>query len=139
MPQITAYCGRDCSKCQAYAATRSSKYAWMDTTLKLEKELGLTLNFQGIACGGCKTASTKLIPRCRTCEIRQCCLKKGLDDCKPCAAYPCKALAQHLETSPFMQTCLEVLTRTLGWTENADGSLQHKSCIKQGQKGNKAN
>lgn len=125
MPRITAYCGRDCSRCQAYAATRSSKYAWMDTTLKLENELGLSIDFQGITCGGCKTANAKMIPRCGTCEIRQCCRDKGLDDCHSCPTHPCKTLAQRLETSPFMQTCLEVLTRSLGWTEHADGSTQH--------------
>ncbi len=130
MADITGYCGRSCSRCRAFAATKSSKYAWMDTTLKMEKELGINIDLQDVVCGGCINASQKQVASCRTCEIRQCCREMRLESCTSCAKYPCDTLVQYLKTPPFIQTCLEVLTKTMGWTDNADGSLRDESRLR---------
>jgi len=41
-----------------------------------------------LACNGCKSGT--VYAGCRTCDIRDCAVKKGIEHCVDCTDYPCK-------------------------------------------------
>ena len=91
-----AYCGDDCNYCPRYLATISYDeerlkevaamwqiIGWRDTTESPEK----------LTCYGC--ASAKICGL----GIKECVIKKGIDNCGKCPDYPCERLQKIFEDS----------------------------------------
>ena len=81
-----AYCGIDCESCKLYKAT-------INKDIKLLKDIARewgalykkTLNLSELKCLGCK--SEVIYEGCKTCDIKACNQKGGIENCSHCKAY----------------------------------------------------
>ena len=102
MKNNIAYCGLDCSKCEAYIATVNDDNGLREKVAKLWSELnGVQITPQMINCTGCREDGVKTVYCESLCAIRQCAIKKALCTCGDCAeAEKCKKLAQITKNDP---------------------------------------
>lgn len=95
-----ARCGLDCSKCDAYIATKNNDYELKVKTAKAWNERYKNENRdrneikpEDINCKGCLSAGP-IYMYCRRCEIRNCALNKNLKNCQDCENYRCEKLIE---------------------------------------------
>ncbi len=102
MKNSIAYCGLDCSKCEAYIATVNDDKALREKVAKLWSELnGVEITPQMINCEGCRADGVKTVYCESLCAVRQCALKKAIDTCGACEeAERCEKLAPITKNSP---------------------------------------
>ena len=106
---MTAYCGLNCSTCDAYLATREdSDKKREETAQKWSKMYRAEINPGQINCHGCKSDGPRFF-HCTMCEIRACCLSKGVDHCAACADYVCETLSRFIKLAPEAGMALERL------------------------------
>ncbi len=106
---LIACCGLDCSKCDAYIATQANdddKRA--EVAKKWSKEFGMERKPEEINCNGCCSEGQKF-SYCNDCEIRKCCVEKGLDNCAACDMYTCDKLENFFKMAPDARTVLDKL------------------------------
>lgn len=85
MNKMIAYCGLDCSKCDAYLATINNDQALREKTAKLWSKLNnAPILPEHINCRGCRANGVKTVFCEKMCPIRQCALKKGVVTCNHC-------------------------------------------------------
>ena len=85
MEKMTAYCGLDCERCDAYLATIQDNQALREKTAKLWAELNnAPILPEHINCQGCRGNGRKTIFCESLCGIRQCAMKKGVPTCGAC-------------------------------------------------------
>ena len=101
MEKMIAYCGLDCSKCDAYVATVNDDWALREKTAKLWSKLNnVQILPEQINCQGCRADGVKTMYCEKLCQIRQCALKKGVDTCKSCPTMKtCKDIQKFLLTN----------------------------------------
>lgn len=101
-PQAIAYCGIDCSKCDAYIATQSNDQALREKTAELWSRLNnATILPEHINCDGCRADGRKTVYCESLCAIRQCATKKGHATCAHCPDMDgCTTLKAVLDNSP---------------------------------------
>ncbi len=106
---MIAYCGLDCSRCDAYIATKenndSKRY---ETAEKWSQMYKHDIKPEQINCYGCKSAGMKFF-HCEDCEIRQCSISKGVEHCAACEDYICDTLAGFIKLAPEAGAALENL------------------------------
>lgn len=79
MRNMSAYCGLDCEKCDAYLATINDDQALREKTAKLWAKLNnVPILPEHINCQGCRVEGVKTVFCDSLCVIRQCALKKGV-------------------------------------------------------------
>lgn len=85
MKKFIAYCGLDCSKCDARKATLENDDDLREKVAKHWSELnGVEITPEMINCEGCRTDGIKT-PYCDSlCPIRQCALGKKRETCGHC-------------------------------------------------------
>lgn len=106
---MTACCGLDCCKCDAYLATQENSDGRRASTAQKWSELFKTqIKPEQINCDGCKSTGRKF-HHCKECEIRQCCLKKNMENCATCQDYPCDILSQFINWAPEAGLALQKL------------------------------
>ncbi len=87
-----AYCGLDCSYCDVYQATklgdddRREAYA-----AKVYDQFKVVVEPADVNCHGCRDKRPKT-GFCAVCEVRQCAIDRGLDNCASCRDYDCEKL-----------------------------------------------
>lgn len=82
---LIAYCGLDCSKCDAYLATiNNDDELRMKTATLWSKLNNVDIKPTDINCEGCKIDGKKTLFCDKLCPIRQCILKKKIDSCALC-------------------------------------------------------
>ncbi len=89
MDNIIAYCGIDCSKCEAYSATQANdRIALESIAEKWRKQFhaeGITA--ESVMCDGC-TRDGKKSGYCNDmCAIRKCAAGKAVPNCAHCSEY----------------------------------------------------
>ncbi len=113
MPDLLAYCGLVCQTCPIYLATRQTN---KEQQLRMRMEIiqlckehyGIQYALKDITdCDGCRTKGGRLFSTCRTCIIRKCAEKKGLENCGHCPDYACRDLQSFFETDPEAKTRLD--------------------------------
>ena len=112
MFEMIAYCGLDCSKCDAYKATQTDDLA-LKTKIaeRWTNELGMAFTPDDITCDGCK--SDRLSAWCqKVCTILPCAKEKGIDTCAHCDTYACDGLKDFLAGEPAAKTILEDIRKT---------------------------
>ncbi len=106
---MIAYCGLDCSKCDAHLATIENCHVKrVETAQKWSKMYQHEMTPDQINCDGCKSSGTKIF-HCNNCEIRQCCISKKIDHCAACKDYICDTLAEFIKLAPQAGLVLEAL------------------------------
>jgi len=106
---MIAYCGLDCSCCDAYLATLENDDAKRKMTAqKWSKMYRADIKPEQINCDGCK-ADGKRFFHCNSCDIRQCCISKNVENCSVCESYVCETLSQFIKLAPEAGKSLEKL------------------------------
>jgi hypothetical protein len=106
---MIAYCGLDCSKCDAYIATvENSDTKRQATAQKWSQMYKSDIKPEQINCDGCKSSGTKFF-HCNNCEIRQCSISKDVEHCAACENYICDTLAGFIKLAPEAGSALEKL------------------------------
>ena len=104
---MIAYCGLNCSKCEAYIATQENDDQKREETAQKWSKLYMAeINPDQINCNGCKSAGAKFF-HCAACDIRQCCLSKDVDNCAVCEEYICEKLSSFIKLAPEAGAALE--------------------------------
>lgn len=95
---MIAYCGLDCFKCPIYYATREKddekkKMMKIDIMHECKKQYGIELRLEDITdCDGCWIKDGRLFSKCKECPIRNCAIKKEIENCAHCDEYTCETL-----------------------------------------------
>ena len=113
MTEMIAYCGLDCTKCDAFKATQTRNLPLKRTIAeRWTKELKTKISPADVECGGCK--SPKLSAWCLGfCKIRPCAEARGVETCAQCKDYPCTEAERFLSTEPAARENLERVRATL--------------------------
>ena len=110
MSEMIAYCGLDCSQCPTFIATQNDDDAARERTAALyAQKFGMQLQKEEINCDGCLSQGGRKIGYCQVCEIRQCCLGRGLKHCVVCPEGPCAKLVKFHEFSPEAKAAFAAL------------------------------
>jgi len=110
---MIAYCGLDCSKCDAYLATQTdSDDSRIEVAKKWSALYHAEIKATHINCDGCKSKGRKFFHCENTCEIRKCCISKGVDHCAACNEYVCENLAGFVKFAPEAGKALEKLRQS---------------------------
>lgn len=97
---MIAYCGLNCSQCDAYIATRENDNTKREATARKWSQMyQADIKPAQINCDGCNTDGVKF-SHCQVCEIRQCCLSRQVKNCAACGDYICDRLAGFIKLAP---------------------------------------
>jgi hypothetical protein len=100
MSENFAYCGLDCSKCDAFIATQAEDSERMKQIAeRWNRELGTEFTALDVFCDGCLTQ--RISGWCqKICLIRPCAEKSGVETCAHCGNYQCENLEKFLSDEP---------------------------------------
>jgi hypothetical protein len=89
METMTAFCGIDCSKCEGYIATQSNDRKAIESIAeKWRKQYNSEeITAESVMCDGCTKDGRKSGYCNSMCTIRQCAIKKAVQNCAYCADY----------------------------------------------------
>ncbi|MFA4986963.1 MAG: DUF3795 domain-containing protein [Candidatus Brocadiia bacterium] len=103
-----AYCGIECSKCEAYLATVANDDA---LRAKVAEKWGAQFNPDikpaDINCMGCTSTSEPVFQWCRMCPIRACATERKVPNCGHCGDFPCEKVEFVLKAAPGARERLE--------------------------------
>ena len=102
--QIIAYCGLNCSDCQAYIATQENDTGKLES-LALEW-YQVEDNSTFCLCDGCNTEGRKNA-HCSDCAVRACALSHEVANCAHCPEYGCETLIGFFQQIPAAKENLE--------------------------------
>jgi len=109
---MIAYCGLVCSQCPTFIATQNDDDAAREKTAAVyAQKFGMQLQKEDINCDGCLGEGGRKSGYCRVCEIRQCCLEKGLKHCVICPEQPCEKILRFHEFSPKAKAAFAALKK----------------------------
>ena len=113
MSEMIAYCGLDCSKCDAFIATRERDFERKKEMAKRwSKTPNVEFSPEDIDCTGCM--SDRISGWCtRVCKIRPCAATRNVKTCAHCTDYPCGQLKEFLSDEAKAAKMLEEIRRTL--------------------------
>jgi hypothetical protein len=116
MAKLQAYCGLDCSECEAYIATQADDRAGLEATAKkwAEQFGGSGDSWEACVCDGCSSGKRTSTAHAATCAIRLCASRRGVVTCAHCADYGCAALQQFFAFAPVLKERLEAVRKELG-------------------------
>ena len=108
MEKKIAYCGIDCTECEAFIATRRDDDALRaKTAQKWSEQYDANITANDIRCSGCTNADGIHFSHCNECEIRLCGQEKGIKNCAFCESYPCSNLEKFFGFVPSARENLE--------------------------------
>jgi hypothetical protein len=110
MSAMIAFCGLDCSTCEAYIATQANDEPGKQKLLeKWRVEYNSPeMEISAVICDGCH-ATTRLGGYCSFCNVRKCALGKGLQTCADCPDFACEELQNFFVMVPQAKANLEAL------------------------------
>ena len=109
MERLIAYCGLDCTECDAYKATLHNDQALREkTAAEWSKAYNFSFTPEMINCTSCQGNGAK-IGHCLDCEMRKCAVGKAVVNCGACAEFKtCKIINDFMAMVPAVK---ENLTR----------------------------
>lgn len=109
---MIAYCGIDCSECQAFQATQKNDIAELERVAQKWSGEDSKLTAKDVTCDGC--FSTRTSKYCSTgCKIRPCATTKQVKNCAYCVDYKCDKLVPFLQNAPKAAQKLDTLHKNL--------------------------
>jgi len=113
MPELIAYCGLDCYKCDAYIATQAEDTERLKQIAeRWVQKLKTEFTPQDVLCDGCR--SQRVSGWCeRICLIRPCAEKRGIETCAHCSDYQCGKLKSFLSDESAAKEYLEETRKSL--------------------------
>ncbi len=115
MDEMIACCGIICTDCPALQATLKNDNNERETVAKAWSKLfGTDYKIEDINCEGCKSVSGRLFSYCGSCQIRECCKERDLENCAYCLDYSCDKLDHFIENEfPSSRQILEEIREKL--------------------------
>jgi len=114
MEVLTAYCGLNCSECQAFLATRKNDDGERKKVAETwSKQFGHPIRPEDINCEGCVSGSGIIFNYCRVCEIRKCNQGRNLANCGYCGEYPCAKIGFIVNNVPAAKANLDRIHSSL--------------------------
>ena len=109
MDEMIGCCGIICTECPALQATLKNDNTEREKiAIVWSKLFDSNFKSEDINCEGCKSVNDKLFNYCRSCEIRECCKKRNLENCAYCTDYSCAKLDHFIENEfPTSRQILE--------------------------------
>jgi hypothetical protein len=108
MTRLMAYCGLDCSACNAYVATKSNDAALIERTAKEWSEMyHSNITAKDVWCDGCTAQTSRLCGHCSECNIRTCAQAHQVANCGACPEYGCDTIASFIEMVPDIKLVLD--------------------------------
>ncbi|MFH0790045.1 MAG: DUF3795 domain-containing protein [Candidatus Omnitrophota bacterium] len=105
---MMAYCGLDCSKCEAYLATQANDdNRRAEVAKEWSEHYKADIKPEQINCDGCSSGGKKFFYCSDICELRKCCLNRGIENCAVCDKYICDKLAEFVKIAPEAKEALE--------------------------------
>ncbi|HPD32656.1 MAG TPA: DUF3795 domain-containing protein [Phycisphaerae bacterium] len=116
MARLQAYCGLDCSECEAYIATQKNDRAGLEkAAAKWTAEFGAkNLTADMCVCDGCAAGKRASTAHAATCDLRLCASSRKVETCAHCPDYACETLKGFFAFAPALKDKLEVIRRQLG-------------------------
>jgi hypothetical protein len=120
MDEQISFCGLTCNKCPMFKATQTN-----DNKKRAEiaqswgKYINRALTAEDINCDGCIQTDGRLFGECNHCEVRNCGMEKGIDNCAYCDEFDCDKLARvyaHVVPWPFARAKLEEIRNSINKT-----------------------
>jgi len=113
MEKIIAFCGIVCSECPGFIATQKDSDEERKKVAEMwSKMFDTIIKPEEVNCDGC-TVGKRLINYCRTCEIRNCAIEKGVVNCAYCDEYICEKLSRWFKIAPNAKLTLEKIRKSL--------------------------
>ena len=110
MEEMIAFCGLACHECEAYLATKDDdNKKRVKVAKRWSKRYNTIFERQDINCDGCKSQTGRLFKYCLTCQIRQCGMEKGIENCGYCHEYPCEKLDSIFKVAPGLKERLNAI------------------------------
>ncbi len=114
MEKVVSYCGIICGECPAYIATKEDDDTKRrDLAEQWSKQFDFEMKPEDINCDGCMSDSERKLGYCSTCEIRNCGMEKGLENCAYCNEYTCEKLDKFHEHNPKLREILDNIRETI--------------------------
>jgi hypothetical protein len=109
MTEMVGACGLICSECTAYVATQSGDpQALEQVAASWRTEYSNpSITPEGVVCDGCMAESERRCFHCAECDIRACCVERGLASCGECQEYACDKVNGLLEMVPAARQVLD--------------------------------
>ncbi|MBN2829729.1 MAG: DUF3795 domain-containing protein [Candidatus Cloacimonetes bacterium] len=113
MEKKISACGLICSSCETFQATMTDDDAAReDIAVKWSKMYATQLKKDDINCTGCMEEGASF-GYCSMCEIRECVVSKGLQNCAYCDDYGCDKLTEFFGFVPEAKHNLDEVRATL--------------------------
>lgn len=116
MTPMIAFCGLDCSKCEAYLATQANDEAEKERIAAQWRQQfsAPSITAAYVTCDGCTDLQGHAGGHCLECDIRACALERGVANCAHCTGYEgCDRLARFLGEVPAAKATLDEIRRGL--------------------------
>jgi len=112
MEKIIAFCGINCTDCQAFIATQENNdVKRREIAQEWSKAFGHEIKPEDINCDGCLNTGGRHINYWVMCEIRKCGANKKVQNCAYCADYKCEKLAEFHKQAPKANNTLEEIRK----------------------------
>jgi hypothetical protein len=105
--KMIAHCGVECTKCLAFIATKENDDELRKKQAeKWSRQLNQIIPSESINCDGCLSGG-RHVSYCSMCKIKECCVKKKIQNCAFCDNYICEALENAFEcTCEVFEICI---------------------------------
>lgn len=107
-------CGINCSKCDAFIATRENNDEKRSAVAKLwSKQFNSDIKPESINCIGCISNEGPIFGYCEVCAIRKCNQEKNIPNCAHCAEFACDTIEGLFKMVPECRKNLEEIRGNL--------------------------
>jgi len=116
MAGLQAFCGLDCSECEAYIATQKNDRAGLEkAAAEWSAQFGRKdLTADMCVCDGCPSGKRLSTAHAATCALRTCASARKVQTCAHCPDYACETLNGFFAFAPALKDKLEAIRKQFG-------------------------